>query len=632
MKFKRIVVFLHDLLWVPLAIAAAFWIRDNLSWPPSGFGEPMVAMAVIATVVHSATFWLFGCYRGMWRFASLSDLLRLVRAVLIGLLITGSLLFIYSRLAGIPRSVMVLYPMFLLAGVSASRVFYRLVVSHARHQQNHVNRDEQPRALIIGAGRAGELLIRDILEQGPAWPVGILDDAPEKQGTDIHGVRVRGRLRDLKKVIAERKPTVVLIAMPSAPLKMMDQIVRDCAEMGITCRTLPSLLELADGQVQVDRLRPVTVDDLLGREPVTLDEDAITAYLQGKTVMVTGGGGSIGSELCRQVLAKNPSKLIIAESSEYNLYTIDQELEQLSSSTEIVPALLDVRIKQAVDQVFRMHSPDVVFHAAAYKHVPMVEHNVIEGVRNNVLGTRTIADAACEFGVSTFVLVSTDKTVNPTNVMGATKRIAEIYCQTLNSQVDTPHFVTTRFGNVLGSAGSVVPLFEKQIKSGGPLTVTHSEITRYFMTIPEAASLILQGGSMGNGGEIFVLDMGKPIHIKSLAENMIRLSGLQPHRDIEIEYVGLRPGEKMHEELFYSKEELMGTEHPKLMLANSIPWSWELLEGELHALQRAVDAFDEAAAVACIKRLVPEFNRYLPKIKGEDIAPNQSGTGLRVVK
>lgn len=624
---KRWLVVLHDLAWVPVAVALAYWFRFNLESVPSEQREGALELIVIAVSMHGLSFWALGCYRGMWRFASLADLLRIARAVAMGVVLVATAMFLYDRFEGTPRSVVVLYPILLFMGVVSSRMVYRIVNMH----RVTLDRGDRERALIVGAGRAGDLLVRDLLDHGPFLPVIILDDSTVKRGTELHGVRVAGPVADLAYVIEAYQIETVLVAMPSAPRSVMDEIIRQCAESHVKCRTLPSMLELADGRVEVSRLRAVTVEDLLGREPVKLDEDAINAYLEGKTVVVTGGGGSIGSELCRQVLAHNPRKLVIAESSEYNLYQIDKELASAKHNSIVVPALVDVRLSESVENLFAKSRPDVVFHAAAYKHVPMVEENVVPGIRNNVLGTRIVADAAVKYKVSRFVLVSTDKTVNPTNIMGATKRIAEIYCQTLNEHVET-HFITTRFGNVLGSAGSVVPLFQKQIAAGGPITVTHPDITRFFMTIPEAASLILQAGAMGKGGEIFVLDMGKPVKITDLAENLIRLSGLQPDRDIKIEYVGLRPGEKMHEELFYSKEELLGTGHPKLMQANCWPREWAALEGEMYALEKAVSQFDETAAVLCVKRLVPELNRYVPSGKEGTDRLSQTDPQLRVVK
>lgn len=613
-RLKRVLIVTHDVLWVPMAIYLAYLFRFNLQGVPASYHAGMQQLMLFAVPIHAFSFWLFGCYRGIWRFASLPDLWRLLRAVTVGALTVSAALFLYSRFQGVPRSAIVLYPILLFIGVSTSRVAYRMFRTH----RVSLDKADRERALVVGAGRAGDLLIRDLQEHGPFTAVGLVDDSPAKQGTELHGVRVVGKVPDLPDLIQSLEAKVVLIAMPSAPRAVMDEIVRVCAECKVACRTLPSLLELANGRVEVSRLRPVTVEDLLGREPVKLDELAIGAFITGKCVAVTGGGGSIGSELCRQVLTHKPSALVVIDSSEFNLYSIEGELRRNYPGKRIYPVLADIRVREAIENVFSKYKPQVVFNAAAYKHVPMVEENIIEGIRNNVLGTKVVADAAVKFGVSAFVQVSTDKTVNPTNIMGASKRIAEIYCQTLNNHTNT-HFITTRFGNVLGSAGSVVPLFEKQIKEGGPVTVTHPDITRFFMTIPEAASLILQAGAMGKGGEIYVLDMGEPVKILDLAENMIRLSGFEPGQDIRIEFIGLRPGEKMHEELFYDKEELVGTGHPKLMLATCIAGEWSALQNELLELQKAVERFDEKAVLRMVQRIVPEFTRNLPLRKAEVI-------------
>ncbi len=622
-KVKRALIVLHDVLWVPASIYLAYWFRFNLQSIPVQYQPGMEQLVYFAIPTHAFTFWFFGCYRGIWKFASLPDLWRILRAVTIGALVVPVALFLYSRFEGIPRSVVVLYPIFLFVGVAGARAAYRMYRTH----RISLDKVERQRALIVGAGRAGSLLVRDLLEHGPFTAVGIIDDKASIQDNDLYGVRVVGTIAELPKLIKSFDAHVVLIAMPSAPRAKMDEIVRICAERKVICRTLPSLNELADGRVEVSRLRPVTVEDLLGRAPVKLDERAVGAYLTGKCVAVTGGGGSIGSELCRQILAHSPSMLIVIDSSEFNLYSIESELRKKYPDRKILPLLADVRVPEAIENIFSQHNPRVVFHAAAYKHVPMVEENIVEGIRNNVFGTKVVADAAIKYGVSTFVLVSTDKTVNPTNVMGASKRIAEIYCQTLNNQVET-HFVTTRFGNVLASAGSVVPLFERQIKEGGPVTVTHPEIERFFMTIPEASSLILQAGAMGKGGEIFVLDMGEPVKILELAENMIRLSGLEPGQDIRIEYIGLRPGEKMHEELFYAREELVGTGHPKLMLANCISREWNVLQAEMQDLQKAVERFDDKAVLRSIQRIVPEFARNVPPQKKAEVIPLQGSKQL----
>ena len=602
LKIKPLMVMLHDFMWIPVAILTAYWVRFNFHAIPDFMYSTVWTLTVTAGVVHLLTFWSFGCYRGVWRFASLPDLWRLLKAITLGTVIVLTIFFFYNRFAGIPRSVAILYPLFLLFGVAASRLTYRML--RTRYM---TPRHDKQQALIVGAGRAGHLLVRDILENSNYTPIGFLDDKPSKLGTDIHGIRVIGTIADLNKVLRDSEVDVVLLAIAQMPRATMDTIINTCAEHHAACRTLPSLLELADGRVEVSRLRPVTVEDLLGREPVKLDQQAVCQYIHDKTIIVSGAGGSIGSELCRQIVRLQPTRLVLFENSEFNLYQIGKELVPLiPPDTQLVCVLGDIRNAQQVDRVFEQHRPDVVFHAAAYKHVPMLEENIVEGIRNNIIGTKNMVDAAIAHQVDTFVQVSTDKTVNPTNVMGATKRVAELYCQVLNATTKTK-FITTRFGNVLGSAGSVVPLFEQQIAQGGPVTVTHPDITRFFMTIPEATSLILQAGAMGEGGEIFVLDMGQPVKIAELAKNLIRLSGLEPNVDVVIQYTGLRPGEKMHEELFYDKEALLGTLHPKLMLARCATVSQAELQQSIKLIQTAVERYDTSSLLLELKQLVPEF-------------------------
>jgi FlaA1/EpsC-like NDP-sugar epimerase len=405
----------------------------------------------------------------------------------------------------------------------------------------------------------------------------------------------------------------IMVALPSASSGEIQRILKLCGPTGKPVRVLPSLREMEDSRVSSSQLRPLTIEDLLGREAIQLDTEAIAGYIKNKSVLVTGGGGSIGSELCRQIAGMQPSRLIIFDHGEFNLYAIDHELKQNCPGLKLIAVLGDVKNRDRVNWVFKKFRPDVVFHAAAYKHVPMVERNPAEGISNNVVGTRMVADAADRYGVKKFVQVSTDKAVNPANVMGATKRIGELYCQNLDKRSKTG-FITTRFGNVLGSAGSVVPLFQQQIENGGPVTVTHPEITRYFMTIPEAVSLILQAGAMGKGGEIFVLDMGDPVLIRELAEQMITLSGLRPGRDIEIIYTGLRPGEKLYEEVLHESEGLQPTSHEKLLLARSRHVDWEWLMEELEKLERAATSRNIHVLREHIQNIVPEYQGPQPDI------------------
>jgi len=515
---------LHDLTCVPLAFVLAYWLRFNLGSIPPEYQKSLYQLILIAVPVQGIFFWYSGLYRGLWRFASIPDLVRIFKVTGLGSLAIVAIAFILTRLQGIPRSVLLLYPLLLVAGLSASRIAYRWYKDH----RLGFSSQEGTRTLIVGAGRAGEMLVRDLLHRVEYRPLAFLDDNPEMYKREIHGIPVHGGTDRLGEFVRLLSVDLVLLAIPSADKVLLQRLVLECNQIGVQCQTLPSVFEMAGRQVDAGKLRSVTVEDLLGREVVELDHDAIAGYLAGKVVLVTGGGGSIGSELCRQIAAQKPAQLIVFDNGEFNLYTIEYELRH--SFPDIVSAAIlgDVKNQDRVNWLFQMYRPDVVYHAAAYKHVPMLEANPAEGVRNNIFGTKVVADAADRFGVGRFVLVSTDKAVNPVSVMGTTKRIAEIYCQNLNSRSNS-QFITTRFGNVLGSAGSVVPLFQQQIEKGGPVTVTHKDITRYFMTIPESVSLILQAGAMGGGGEIFVLDMGEPVLINDLAINFSNPLGCSHH-------------------------------------------------------------------------------------------------------
>lgn len=622
MNFRnRWVIFGHDLLWVPIAISLAYSIRFNLGGVPVPLREMYFVFLAFAVPIHAVSFWIFGCYRGVWRFASIPDLLRITWAVGLGLFATLLCLFIFFRLEDIPRSTMLLYPLLLIGGVGGARIAYRAIRDGLRPAF-----DSRKRALIVGAGQAGETLIRDLRRNGPFLPAVIVDDDPLKRGQELHGVRVRGTIEELPTLVDAMAINIVLIAIPSATRATMDRVVERCNEAGVEFRTLPSLEELAEEKAEASRLRAVTVEDLLGRDQNALDDEGIDRLIRDKCVMITGGGGSIGSELCRQVSAHHPGTLVIVDNSEFNLYRIELELLAKFPGMQLRAMIGDIRNESLVEKLFARFKPAIVFHAAAYKHVPIVEENPCQGVENNVLGTRIMADAAVRHDVERFVLISTDKTVNPTSVMGATKRVAEIYCQNLGRNSET-QFITTRFGNVLASCGSVVPLFEQQIRDGGPVTVTDPDVTRYFMTIQESVGLILQAALIGRGGEIFVMDMGSPIRIRELAEKMIRLAGKVPERDIRITYTGLRRGEKLHEELFYAREELLPTGHPKLMQASSFQADWASILAGMEALEKAVEAGDPQEAVDGLRRLVPEFTVLTPRWALQTTPPH-----LRVVR
>jgi FlaA1/EpsC-like NDP-sugar epimerase len=599
--YTRWSAFVHDVAWIPPALLLGYWVRFNFDGVPPTEYSTLGRLLFVALPVQAAVFWAFGLYRGLWRFASVPDLIRILNAVMGGTLLIAASIFLL-RLEGVPRTLLFLYAVFLVMGVTGPRLVYRWYTDH----RFGLLRREGQRALILGAGRAGEMLVRDLLRYEQYCPVAFLDDAPEKTGRELHGVRVIGPISALEQRINALAIEVVLIAMPSASAALMRRVMEVCNRKRVACVTLPSLDELAEGRVGVAQLREIRIEDLLGREPVRLDNAGLHAFLYGKRVLITGAGGSIGSELCRQVCQYVPARVIVVDSSEFNLYNIDQELRRIVPPARLTVLLGDVRDGTRMRSVFQTWRPEVVLHAAAYKHVPLVEENPTEGIKTNVFGTRLIADLAVEYGAEKFLLVSTDKAVNPTNVMGVSKRVAEIYCQALDGRSSTA-FITIRFGNVLGSAGSVVPLFRKQIEAGGPVTVTHPEITRFFMTIPEAVSLILQAAAMGQGGEVFVLEMGEPVRIVDLARQMIRLYGREPDSEIEIKYIGLRPGEKMHEELFHSAENLVGTRHPKIMQAEARKVDWIWLQQELALIASACESHDADTIRLALRSVVPEF-------------------------
>jgi FlaA1/EpsC-like NDP-sugar epimerase len=600
-----ILVLVHDLFLIPLAWLGAYWLRFNLEPIPQELFLKSLQFLPWVVGIQGISFYAFRLYRSLWRFASLPDLIQIAKAVLVGSLFILGLGFFYDRLEAIPRSVPLLYAVLLLILIGTPRVLYRALKDQV------TTRLSGKRALIVGAGRAGEMLVRELKAQHPEYrPVVLVDDDPKKQGREIRGVRVVGGCHKIPKLVAKHRIDVILIAIPSATDRQMRRIVEYCEQAEVPFLTLPSLKESLFYRSVGMGLREVSIEDLLGREPAQLDWHAIHTHLCHKTVMVTGAGGSIGSELCRQLASLPIERLILFELCEYNLFRIENDLRRNFPKLSIAPILGNITDPASVRQALANHQPQVVFHAAAYKHVPLLETQLREAVHNNCLGTRILAEAAIEAEVEEFVLISTDKAVNPSNVMGATKRAAEMICQSLDTLGKT-RFLTVRFGNVLDSAGSVVPLFREQIRRGGPITVTHPEVSRYFMTIPEACQLIMQAAAAGKGGEIFVLDMGEPIKIRYLAEQMIRLSGKRPGIDIEIRYTGLRPGEKLNEELFYADENLAPTGHNKLLLAYSRPCDPRIIAKLLDQMAKACQAYDEEQLLILLRTLVPEYRPQL---------------------
>lgn len=598
----RTAAVVHDLVMVPIAWFGAYWLRFNLEVIPPYYFHAAVDTLVVVVGVQAFSYWYFGLYRGVWRFASIPDIVRIGKAVVLGLTGSAIALFLLTRMAGVPRSVLPLYGLILILLLGLPRLAFRWFKDHRLYVRTGL------RTLIVGAGRAGDMLAREMLRvpEHNYVPVGFVDDALSKLGREIHGIRVLGTVADLPNLIRAYSIDEVIIAVPSADAQQMQRLVDLCERGEVPFKTLPPMDRLVSPGNPMKTLREVSIEDLLGRDPIQLDWNHITEGLAGETVLVTGGGGSIGSELCRQIAKLSPGALVVLEQNEYNLYAIERELLEQNSDLVFHGCLGDVTDPVAVEHIMATYTPKVVFHAAAYKHVPMLESQTREAVNNNVVGTQIVASTADKYRADTFILISTDKAVNPSNMMGATKRIAEIYCQNMNRRSQT-NFITVRFGNVLGSAGSVVPLFRQQIQKGGPVTVTHPEITRYFMTIPEACQLIMQSAAMGRGGEIFVLDMGKPVKITYLAEQMIRLSGREPDKDIGIVYTGLRPGEKLFEELFHEKEALSGTDHDKILLAQHRAVEWGLLEETLKRIRDACDAYDEESLSPLVKKLVPEL-------------------------
>lgn len=542
-----------------------------------------------------------GLYRGLVHFASIPDLTRIVKATSLGVAILLGYSYFLKETILWPHMLPLTYGLLLIVTVAGSRVTFRWLKDYRRlFRASH-------RVLVVGAGNAGESLIRDLLRDNRYFyqPKILVDDDPAKIGRDIHGIRVKDNTVAIPVLVKKYHIELIFIAMPSASSADMRRVMSLCQKTLLPVRTLPSIRDLASGRVDINLLRAVSLEDLLDRDQVKMDWTSMSKEFRHKTILVTGGGGSIGAELCRQIALLQPAALIVIDKNEYNLYSIDRVLKENFPAVTIHSFLLDVVDKKGIQAVFEQYKPHMVFHAAAYKHVPLLENQLRVAVFNNIIGTATLVDVALAHQVSKFVLISTDKAVNPENVMGATKRAAEIICQ--NNYNCATQFITVRFGNVLDSAGSVVPLFRQQLQEGKPLTVTHPEVTRYFMSILEAAQLIIQGALLGKGGEIFVLDMGEPIKIRYLAEQLIKLAGKTLGRDSDIVYIGLRSGEKLHEELFYANEVLRQTTHDKILLATAKKVELPSLKSLLDELAQACYENDPVNLEALMYQLVPEY-------------------------
>ncbi len=572
---------LSDFLLLPVAAVLAFALRLDGAALAEYYIPAMIAYALCAPVIMIPVFAALGLYSRFWRYANADELLLLVGAAALGALTQGAIFFVIQALfpdllsPGVPRSIPLIDILLTLVVIAAPRFALLLWSQNSRRSMKASTAPQaQQRVLIAGAGEAGALILRELRAnpQTGLIPVGFVDDDPHKHGMLIQRLRVFGGREWIPALVRELRADQVILAMPSAPGSAVREIVDICEQAGVRARIIPGMYELLSGAAGISQLRDVQIEDLLRREPVRTDTEQVAALIRGKRVLVTGAGGSIGSELCRQIVRCEPAALILLGHGENSIFDIHNELKvegsklNLQPSTfNLQPVIADIRDADRLAAVFATHRPEIVFHAAAHKHVPLMETNFEDAVTNNVLGTQRVVEASVAAEVLHFVLVSTDKAVNPSSVMGATKRAAELIVQEAAQRTGRA-FVAVRFGNVLGSRGSVVPFFQKQITAGGPVTVTHPDVKRYFMTIPEAVQLMLQAAALGRGGEIFVLDMGAPVRIVDLARDLIRLSGLEPDRDIEIRYTGLRPGEKLFEELFGAEEVYGQTRHEKIFV------------------------------------------------------------------
>ena len=629
----RLFLLLTDMVGIAGSYYAAFYLRFEGTIPPDM--QLLMWRTVLLLLTVGLVFLLvFEVYRGMWRYASINDLYQIIKAITATSLFFVILLYLF-RHESVPRSVVVIQWLISLVAIGGLRFaarFYRKVVSTSSRRVP---------VLVVGAGDAGEMIVRQMLNS-PQYgydPIGMIDDDPRKRNLRLHGVKVIGGHNDIPAIVARKGVQEVIIATPSATGAQMRAIVDSCKQAKVRFKTVPGPRELIGGQVSVAQLREVRLEDLLGREPIVIDTGEVARCLTGRRVLVTGAGGSIGSELCRQILPYRPSRLICLERAENGLFFLEQELRRspiVSESPDIlVPVMADIGNRTKLEEIHRMYQPHAVFHAAAHKHVPLMEGHPEEAVLNNVIGTLNVLEVSHHSGAELMVLISTDKAVTPTSVMGASKRVAELIVQAFTPRTSM-RCITVRFGNVIGSNGSVIPLFQRQIAQGGPVTVTHPDMRRYFMTIPEAVQLITQAAAMGTGGEVFILDMGEPVKIMDMAEQLISLSGFQLGKDIEIKIIGLRPGEKLKESLWNEWEKPSPTRHKKIMVANTQPQPWPTLMEQVAMLKRSAVAMDRPEIVRILQRIIPDYrsnNGFLsPERKPEPevrpkahVAANQDG-------
>ncbi len=623
LRFRRPIIILIHIAAFAVSLLLSFLLANNMQFRYSWLVEQFPAMLLFLCIIKLVVFGIFKQYRSGWRYVGISDLTGILRASIVSTLIAVALWFfavlridsVRRELAGLADVAQAVFLLdmagtfLLMAGLRmATRLYYE--------EFRTVESGRLKPFLIIGAGNAGEALLREIQRMPVAEydVVGFIDDSPAKQNISIHEVPVLGTVDQLPEICKKYGIEEIAIAMPSASHQQLRHVVQVCEGTKIRFRTVPSITDIASGKFKVSQIRDVEINDLLGREVVQLDLDLIEAFAKDKTILVTGAGGSIGSEMCRQLCLFEPKLLLLIEQVENPLFFIERELRDKFPQLNIKAIICNITDKVRVEEIFGRYKPQVVIHAAAHKHVPLMELNPGEAIKNNIIGTQTVADASDKYGALNFVMISTDKAVNPTSLMGSSKRIAEMYIQNLNIKSKT-HFITVRFGNVLGSNGSVVPIFKEQIARGGPVTVTDPEMKRYFMTIPEASQLVLQAATMGQGGEIFVLDMGEPVKIVDLAKELITLSGFKPGEDIKIEFTGLRPGEKLFEELSIKGENMVQTRHPKIAVWKNIPTDGDRLRSGIQELAAVAQTQDHERIVRKVKELVPEYigNNHISK-------------------
>lgn len=612
MWFRNRHLFAIDVVLLLAALVLSYLLRFD-TFEAWGYFQRWWLFIPCLLVIYPLTFYLFGLYRRMWQYAGSRELLAVVMASTVATValaaITYGILRPLRLIPGFSRPMMIidwLLNILFLGGVRfSSKVMWDL---NFGRKGKGVSTRSSARVLIVGAGDAGAMILRE-MQNNPGIhlePVGFVDDDARKVGNYIHGVKILGTRDDIPEIAHRYRIDEVIIAMPTAPGRAIRGIVKICEEASLRYRTVPGLFELLDGQFRLSQIRDVRLEDLLRREPTEVDLERVAGFLRAATVVVTGAGGSIGSELCRQIARFGPKQLILLGHGENSIYVIDQELSRTSPTLNKKIVIADIRDEAKIRRLFHQFRPDVVFHSAAHKHVPLMEENVDEAVTNNILGTRNVVHAAVDVGVGRFVLISTDKAVRPTSIMGATKRVAEMIVQDAAQRSGRP-YVAVRFGNVLGSRGSVVPLFREQIASGGPITITHPDMTRYFMTIPEAVQLVIQAASLAEAGQVYTLDMGEPVRILDLANDLVELSGLKLGQDIQIAYTGLRPGEKLHEDLFTDEEQRAVTQYDKIFVATSHPVSGEELDRAIDLLAQHAADMDEAAIREHLVHLIPDF-------------------------